>query len=87
MNDELKCPKCNSDMKEFVTSFRCRDLKCSFKYNKTFPNTRPEQEEFFLMLDNLLHFESVPEEYKRICKRVLKENNYKIVKTKEQTKP
>jgi len=33
---EMKCPKCNSDMKEYVTCFRCRNKDCNFIYVKYF---------------------------------------------------
>lgn len=33
---ELKCPKCGNDMKEYVTSFKCRNRRCDFKYIKKF---------------------------------------------------
>lgn len=34
---EPHCPKCDSDMKEFVTILRCRNLKCRHIYTKRFP--------------------------------------------------
>lgn len=36
LDPELKCPKCNSDMKEYVTSFKCRNLDCRFEYTKQY---------------------------------------------------
>ena len=34
--DEMECPECNSDMKEFVSKFMCRNKSCLFKYDKKF---------------------------------------------------
>lgn len=31
---EMKCPKCNNDMKEYIIFFKCRN--CNFKYEKKF---------------------------------------------------
>ena len=33
---EVKCPKCNSDMKEYTCTFKCRNTACYHKYNKQF---------------------------------------------------
>ena len=35
--DEPHCPKCDSEMKEFVTVLRCRNLSCRYEYRKIFP--------------------------------------------------
>lgn len=31
---ELKCPKCNTDMKEWVFKFTCRSNTCDYVYEK-----------------------------------------------------
>lgn len=31
---ELTCPKCGADMKEFVTRWRCRNLKCRYEMKR-----------------------------------------------------
>jgi hypothetical protein len=36
-NDEPSCPKCGSDMKEFVTRFICRNLSCRHEEKKDVP--------------------------------------------------
>ena len=33
--EEMECPECNADMKEYVTSFKCRN--CGWVYKKRFP--------------------------------------------------
>ena len=33
--EEMKCPRCSNDMKEYVTRFRCRNQTCLFEYNKS----------------------------------------------------
>jgi hypothetical protein len=37
MSDEMKCPKCGNDLKEYVTRFRCRNLECLYEFKKLFP--------------------------------------------------
>lgn len=36
-SEEMKCPKCGTDMKEFVLTFQCRNLACRYQYFKEFP--------------------------------------------------
>ena len=35
--EEMKCPKCGNDMKEYAVSFRCRSMECRYRYTKVFP--------------------------------------------------
>lgn len=35
-NLEMLCPKCKSEMKEFVTTYRCRNLNCRLSIKKYF---------------------------------------------------
>jgi hypothetical protein len=34
--NEMKCPKCGNDLKEYVTRFRCRNPECQYEYKKYF---------------------------------------------------
>lgn len=42
--DELKCPKCGNDCKEYVTRFKCRNSTCDFEYTKYFQITKEFKE-------------------------------------------
>lgn len=42
-NMEMKCPKCDNNMKEYITSFKCRG--CDFRYIKKFQFKEIELEE------------------------------------------
>jgi hypothetical protein len=35
--EEVRCPKCLGEMKEYATRFICRNLTCRLEYKKTFP--------------------------------------------------
>jgi hypothetical protein len=35
-DNEVQCPICEADMKEFITIHRCRDLECRFKYKRSY---------------------------------------------------
>ena len=48
MNEELKCPKCGNDCKEYATSFRCRSSICEFKYVKYFQITKEFEEKKYI---------------------------------------
>lgn len=37
--EEMKCPKCNSDMKEYITSFKCRNMSCGYVFKNYFHTT------------------------------------------------
>ncbi len=36
VQEEMKCPKCGGDMKEYVTHFKCRSTSCAFIYQSYF---------------------------------------------------
>jgi hypothetical protein len=37
MQEEMKCPKCGTDMKEYVTRFGCRNQNCKYEFKKYYP--------------------------------------------------
>ena len=37
MQEEMKCPKCGTDMKEYVTRFLCRNQNCKHEFKKFYP--------------------------------------------------